>query len=41
MTHDAIVMGRSVRKESVGGDIFVPAVNVGSRPASTVMFAKR
>jgi hypothetical protein len=37
MTHDAIVVRRSVRKESIGGDIFIPAVNVGSRPASTAM----
>ena len=40
MTHDSVDMSRGVREEGIGSDIFIPSINVGSRPASVVVFAE-
>jgi hypothetical protein len=40
MSHDAVIVRRGVRKEGISGDVLIPAVDIGSRPAGTAVFAK-
>jgi hypothetical protein len=41
MSEDAVIVRGCVRQEGVSGDVFVPTIDVGGRPAGVEVLAER